>query len=109
MKKSSNLCNLRVMSYNDQCCTLIMKLSEKFDHDIFVFDRRPQIRRRFFVITDPHRAGFRFCQCQNLFVQLPVEAVDLHFVVAEDSQTAGVLGGAVTVMPYVRMGIPFRS
>ena len=39
----------------------------------------------------------------------PLPAEDLHFVVAEDSQTAGVLGGAVTVMPYVRMGIPFRS
>ena len=39
----------------------------------------------------------------------PLPAEDLHFVIAEDSQTAGVLGGAVTVMPYVRMGIPFRS
>ena len=39
----------------------------------------------------------------------PLPAEDLHFVVAEDSQTAGVLGGAVTVMPYVRMQIPFRS
>ena len=42
-------------------------------------------------------------------VRHPLPAEDLHFVVAEDSQTAGVLGGAVTVMPYVRMGIPFRS
>ena len=39
----------------------------------------------------------------------PLPAEDLHFVLAEDSQTAGVLGGAVTVMPYLRMGIPFRS
>ena len=39
----------------------------------------------------------------------PYPAEDLHFVVAEDSQTAGVLGGAITVMPYMRMQIPFRS
>ena len=39
----------------------------------------------------------------------PLPAEDLHFVIAEDSQTAGVLGGAITVMPYLRMGIPFRS
>ena len=39
----------------------------------------------------------------------PLPAEDLHFVVAEDSQTAGVLGGAITVMPYVKKGIPFRS
>ena len=39
----------------------------------------------------------------------PLPAEDLHFVVAEDSQTAGVLGGAVTVMPYLRMNLPFRS
>ena len=39
----------------------------------------------------------------------PLPSEDLHFIVAEDSQTAGVLGGAVTVMPYVRKGVPFRS
>lgn len=39
----------------------------------------------------------------------PLPAEDLRFVIAEDSQTAGVLGGAITVMPYLSKGIPFRS
>ena len=39
----------------------------------------------------------------------PLPAEDLHFVIAEDSQTAGVLGGAFPVLPYVEAGIPIRS
>ena len=38
----------------------------------------------------------------------PLPASDLHFVHAEDSQIAGVLGGAITIMPNVMMNIPFR-
>ena len=39
----------------------------------------------------------------------PLPAEDLHFIIAEDSQIAGVLGGAITVMPDVSMGVPFRT
>lgn len=39
----------------------------------------------------------------------PLPSEDLHFMTVEDSQSAGVFGGALTVMSYLMMGQPFRS
>lgn len=39
----------------------------------------------------------------------PLPAEDLHFIIAEGSQSSGVLGGALMVRQYLAQGIPFRS
>ena len=41
-------------------------------------------------------------------VRHPLPAEDLHFLLSQGSQTAGVLGGGMMVLGYLRRGEPFR-